>query len=188
MHVTGLPHMTYEVDITANTPCVDVDLAALRQALIQSLHSEAVAEAVLSVSLVDNATIHEINRQYLRHDYPTDVISFPLEWTHPTSDTPGRCAEQRSAGAHIEGEIVASVEFARSEAEQQGWELQSELTLCLVHGMLHLCGYDDLNSAEKQIMRARESAVLSQLGVQVIPGHNDDAGLDFSQPEQEDSE
>ena len=60
--------MTYEVDITANMQCVDVDLMALRQALIQSLRIESVAEAVLSVSLVDNATIHKINLHHLQHD------------------------------------------------------------------------------------------------------------------------
>lgn len=165
--------MTYEVDITANMKCADVDLMALRRAVIQTLRIESVAEAVLSVSLVDNATIHEINLHHLQHDYPTDVISFQLDWTHPNSHTPGSGADGRSADAHIEGEIVVSIEYGRAEAQRLGWELQSELTLYLVHGMLHICGYDDLDPAEKRLMRAREVAVLSRLGLPRIPEHDD---------------
>lgn len=179
--------MTYEVDITANMQCVDVDLMALRQAVIQSLHIESIAEAVLSVSLVDNPTIHEINLHHLQHDCPTDVISFQLDWTHPNSHSPGSGPDGRSAGAHIEGEIVVGIEYARAEAERLGWELQSELTLYVVHGMLHICGYDDLDPAEKQMMRVREATVLDQLGLPKIPGH-DDAELHSCHSAQENHE
>ncbi len=163
--------MPFEVDITARTHAARVDVAALEQAVHRALEVEAVVDAVLSVTLVDNAAIHEINRDHLQHDYPTDVISFQLDWSHPDRDAPGTGPDQRSAGAAIEGEIVASVEYARSEAALQGWETQFELTLYVIHGMLHICGYDDLESAEKEIMRAREAAVLSQLGLPAIPRH-----------------
>lgn len=161
--------MTFEVDITARSFFRDVDLNDLETSLIQALHVEAVAEAVLSVTLTDNADIHRINREHLQHDYPTDVISFQLEWSHPDRDQPEHTADGRSAGARIEGEIIASVEYAAAEAAQQGWDVQSELTLYVIHGMLHICGYDDLEFAEKDVMRAREAAVLNQLGRPVIP-------------------
>ena len=167
--------MNYEVDITANRQCADVDFGALRQAVLQSLRIESVAEAVISVSLVDSETIHAINRSHLQHDYPTDVLSFQLDWTHPGLEAAGCGDESRSAGAHIEGEIIASVEFAQSAAERLDWGLQSELTLYVVHGMLHICGYDDRNPAERQIMRSREATVFTHLGLPTIPRHEDAA-------------
>jgi len=163
--------MTFEVDITANRQIDQVNLNSLQQSVVHALQIEGVAEAVLSITLVDNAAIHEINRKHLQHDYPTDVISFQLDWTHPKRDTPGNRPQDRSSGAHIEGEIIASVEYAITEARQLGWELQSELTLYVIHGMLHICGYDDLDVVEKQFMQARESAVLEQLGLPAIPRH-----------------
>ena len=163
--------MTFEVDITADSQFGSVDLDRLRESLVQALQVESVAEAVLSVTLVDNAAIHEINRGHLQHDFATDVISFQLDWTHPEQDVPGAASHDRSAGAHIEGEIIASVEYAVGEADRLGWEMQSELTLYVIHGMLHICGYDDLDPTEKQMMQARESAVLNQLGLSAIPRH-----------------
>ncbi len=179
--------MTFEVDITTNVQCADVDLNALQQAVVQSLHVESVAEAVMSISLVDNAAIHKFNRNYLQHDYPTDVISFQLDWSHSECGSPGTGVENRSAGAHIEGEIMVSLECAQAEAEQLGWELQSELTLYVIHGVLHVCGYDDLDPAERQMMRAREAAVFRELGLAPIPRHaapsvqSSDSGQEISE-------
>jgi probable rRNA maturation factor len=161
--------MTFEVDITTDSQFGSVGLERLQQSVVQALQIESVAEAVLSVTLVDNAAIHEINRQYLQHDFATDVISFQLDWTHPELDAPGTASRDRSAGAHIQGEIIASIEYAAGEADRLDWELQSELTLYVIHGMLHICGYDDLDPTEKQIMQARESAILNQLGLSEIP-------------------
>jgi len=163
--------MTFEVDIAMDSLFGTVDLERLRESVVQTLQVESVAEAVLSITLVDNAAIHEINREHLQHDFATDVISFQLDWTHPKQNVPGIASHDRSAGAHIEGEIIASVEYAVGEADRLGWELQSELTLYVIHGMLHICGYDDLDPTEKQMMQARESAVLNQLGLSEIPRH-----------------
>lgn len=173
--------MTFEVDITARSEGADVNVADLQQALVQALQVESVAEAVLSVTLTDNADIHQINRDHLQHDYPTDVISFQLDWTHPERDQPGQESQRRSAGARIEGEIIASMEYARAEAARQGWETQSELTLYVIHGMLHICGYDDLESAEKEVMRERESAVLGQLGLPAVPRRTSASAVDSEQ-------
>ena len=163
--------MTFEVDITTDSQFGSVDLERLQQSVVQALQVESVAEAVLSITLVDNAVIHEINREHLQHDFATDVISFQLDWTHPQQDAPGAASHNRSDGAHIEGEIIASVEYAVGEADRLGWDLQSELTLYVIHGMLHICGYDDLDPMEKQMMQARESAVFNQLGLSEIPRH-----------------
>lgn len=157
--------MTFEIDISAPPDC-EVDLQKLEAAVRLGLQVEEVSSAVLSISIVDNSTIHRINREHLAHDYPTDVISFQLDWTCDEADLNDRLrlASGRSTNAAIEGEIVASVEYAREMAPRCGWSTEDELTLYVVHGMLHICGYDDLSVSEKKLMRAREREILKQLG------------------------
>ena len=138
--------------------------------------------AVLSVTLVDNPTMHRLNREHLQHDYPTDVISFPLEWMCGNESCEDRIGylDGRAKGALIEGEIVVSVDYAEEMARRCGWTTQNELTLYAVHGMLHICGYDDLTTDEKQVMRSREKAILGHLGIEVT--YPDDATFDDDEP------
>jgi probable rRNA maturation factor len=156
--------MMYEIDVATRCDC-SVDTDVIRKAIMHGLQHEGVESAVLSVSIVDNKTIHELNRRHLEHDYPTDVISFQLDWSSPDHAEPPVTASGRSKGASIEGEVVVSVEYAAEMAPRCGWSTENELTLYAVHGMLHICGYDDLTQSEKEIMRARELSVLSGLGL-----------------------
>lgn len=164
--------MHAEIDISCDHPDSTINVGALEDALRHALAVEQVASAVLSVTVVDNATIHRLNREHLQHDYPTDVISFPLSWSSPDSETPSVKPDSRSQGASIEGEIVVSAEYAAEMAPRCGWTTQDELTLYAVHGMLHICGYDDLSESEKSIMRSRERAVFEGLGQ--MPQYPDD--------------
>ena len=166
--------MSYEIDITSRQTQLPVSIDGLESAIEFGLRTEAVAEAILSVTVVDNATMHALNRQHLEHDYPTDVISFQLEWTCDGADLNTRCTqlEGRSSGAAVEGEIVVSAEYAAEMAKQCGWSTQDELTLYAIHGMLHICGYDDLTPEEKSVMRLRERAILEGLGLS--PQYPDD--------------
>jgi len=99
---------------------------------------------------VDNATIHRLNKQFLNHDEPTDVISFPLS---------GKGAKT------LEGEIVVGAEVARTRAAELRHDEQQELALYAIHGLLHLCGYDDTTDAAVRRMRARERHYLNVLGL-----------------------
>ncbi len=205
--------MIREIDICNRQQLLAVSKQELTDALACGLQVEYVAAAVLSVSIVDNATIHRINREYLQHDYPTDVISFPLEFRRgrasrprnhgapgPQSgpsggipdDLPGGISGGipgglRAAGATIEGEIVVSAEMACEMAPRGHWTPLSELKLYLIHGMLHICGYDDLTLPEQEIMRYHEQLILSRLGLmsvenQPTPG---EAAADGSVAQQE---
>lgn len=109
----------------------------------------------VSVAIVDDAAIHELNRQFLDHDYATDVLSFPL------TDAPPR----------VEGEIVASLDTARRCAAEVGWEPADELLLYVVHGALHLGGFRDHLPDDARAMRQAERRVLAQLGV-AVPAHD----------------
>tara|TARA_B100000676_G_C17771675_1_gene677102 strand:- start:137 stop:685 length:549 start_codon:yes stop_codon:yes gene_type:complete len=156
--------MNYEIDVACHCDC-DIDTQVIHDAIEHGLRVEGVEAAVLSISIVDNPTIHRLNREHLQHDYPTDVISFQLDWSSAESVEPPVLPEGRAAGASIEGEVVVSAEYAAEMAPQCGWSSENELTLYAVHGMLHICGYDDLTPSEKEIMRAREKSVLSGLGL-----------------------
>jgi probable rRNA maturation factor len=130
---------------------VDVDRI---QAAVQAAFSQSAYEDVtVSVAIVDDEAIHELNRQFLSHDYPTDVLSFPLE------DAPPR----------IEGEIIVSADTAERCASDAGWTPSDELLLYVIHGALHLAGFRDKEPAQAAVMRAREAAALASLGVALSP-------------------
>lgn len=160
--------MPFEIDICNRHDDNAVDLSALRAAVEHVLREEAVESAVISVTIVDNSAIHAINKEHLQHDYPTDVISFQLDWTSSAFDVPPLSADSRSAGASIEGEIVVSYDYAQQNAAEGNWSTADEVTLYVIHGLLHICGYDDLSVAEKRIMRQRERSVLAGLGLHPV--------------------
>ena len=126
-----------------------LERAKIRAAVNEVLRSAGVKNAEISVAIVANDRIHEVNRDFLRHDYPTDVISFLLERDDD----------------RLEGEIVASAEMAVQTAGRWKWPAQHELLLYIVHGMLHLVGYDDTTRAAANKMRRAERITLERLGV-----------------------
>lgn len=191
----------FEIDISNRQSALAFDENRVQAAILRALAIEQVASAVLSISVVDNSAMHKINRDHLQHDYPTDVISFQLDFVsaddlqcddevenededfvdedsseddNVVDDDSANVAdcevltEGRAAGAAIEGEIIASAEMAVSMATDGEWSAEAELILYIVHGLLHICGYDDLTPEEKRIMRARERAILSELGLTAI--------------------
>lgn len=170
----------YSIHLASEQRLLRVARSRLIRLAEETLAAEKVRSAEISLALVDDRRIHEINRRFLGHDYPTDVISFLLESDlPPESNAPRRkragrnhagkkLAGQkpapgvpRGAGKSLGGEIIISVETAMREAADYGWRPIHELSLYVVHGLLHLCGYDDLTPAEQHVMRAREVEVLA---------------------------
>lgn len=153
----------YEIEIADNQECLTIDEDFVKEIVRQTLQTEQVSSATISVAIIDNAQIHELNRQYLNHDYETDVLSFLLEVsTDQRQDSP--TGTPRGAGKTIDGEVIVSTEIAIDMAADYSWGAMDELTLYIVHGLLHLCGYDDLTAEELPIMRARECHVFEVLG------------------------
>jgi probable rRNA maturation factor len=138
------------------------DPAPLREAVRMILDDASIAEATVSVALVDDATIRQLNRRYLNHDESTDVLSFVL---------------QREAG-RLEGEVVVSAETAHRASRRFGWSPADELLLYVIHGALHLIGYDDQAPDERAAMREQERAYLARFGLR--PRYDD------PQPENDD--
>lgn len=120
-------------------------------------------ETEISVLLVDNATIRELNRDYRAKDAPTDVLSFPLEEEREGDAEP---AVIGGPSARLLGDIVISMEKAVEQAAEYGHSVERELAFLAIHGLLHLLGHDhEKGEAAKQAMRAEEKRILAALGI-----------------------
>lgn len=143
----------FHIAITVESARIVVDESQTRRAIRGVLQAAGVRRAEISVAVVDDPTIHQLNQRHLNHDYPTDVLSFLL------AEAPGE----------VDGEIIVSADTAHSVAERLGWPPEHELLLYVVHGALHLVGFDDHEPEDRQTMRDRERAVLAELGIGPVP-------------------
>lgn len=152
----------YVVEIDDSQKTLSVDHRRLCDVVRSVLAAERCASASIGLAIVDNETIHDLNIRYLQHDYPTDVLSFLLESELDEASLPIPKGSPRGCGTRLEGEIIVSAEMAKEFAAKYRWKPLDELTLYVVHGLLHLCGYDDRSSKELAVMRQRESEVLAE--------------------------
>lgn len=132
-----------------------LDFAGLKAAAVAVLEGERVREAKVTLAFVDNPHIHRLNKQFLNHDEPTDVLTFP-------GSDPG--------AKKLEGDVVIGYEIATEYAADRGHAVAQELVLYVIHGCLHLCGYDDTTDAAAAEMRAKERQYLTAAGLPDIAG------------------
>ena len=131
-----------------------MDQTRLIQVVRKSLQVEGYARsAEISIVLMDDEQIHELNRDYRGIDRPTDVLSF--------SQVEGMPVESFEERVSL-GDVVISVETAARQAEARGGTLEDELDLLVAHGMLHLLGYDDETDDGAEEMRERERKILGK--------------------------
>ena len=134
----------------ANPYDQSLDFAALKAAAKAVLEGEGVRSAKIGLAFVDNSHIHRLNKQFLNHDEPTDVLTFP--YSAPNAKT-------------LEGEVVIGYEIAAEYAADRGHTTNRELLLYVIHGCLHLCGYDDTTTKAARQMRIKEREYLIKLGI-----------------------
>jgi len=127
------------IDISSSVRRLNVSRDIVRHAAAATLRAERVKDAMLSITFVGRAGISRLNRRYLGHQGPTDVISFGLERV-------GR------RGAVI-GDVYICVEVARDNARRQGISAREELLRLVVHGTLHVLGYDHPTGAARTTSR-----------------------------------
>jgi probable rRNA maturation factor len=144
----SLRHLVTNIEITNEQCRVPVDERRLRAAIAAVVGADA-RRGAISLAVVDDATIHALNRRYLDHDYPTDVLSFAL------GDDP----------QSLDGEIIVSADAATATAERYGWSAEDELLLYVIHGALHLVGFDDKSPADVATMREQEALHLASFGL-----------------------
>ena len=129
-----------------------LDAALIERAAQAALQHES-AQGDLSVVVTDDEELQRLNRQYLGVDAPTDVLSFPASETDPES------------GARYLGDILVSAPRAGQQAQAAGHPLEAEVQLLVVHGVLHLLGYDHTEPDEKARMWARQAGIMGALGL-----------------------
>ncbi|MCU0877573.1 MAG: rRNA maturation RNase YbeY [Pirellulaceae bacterium] len=143
--------MPLVIEVAAEIAGRTVDEARLKRAVHEVLAKAGIRAGEVSIAVVTDPEMHALNRQYLDHDYPTDVLSFVLEYD-----------EER---AYLEGQIIASIDYAAKEAERFGWSAEDELLLYVIHGALHLVGHDDHTPAGRAAMRKAEAEHLARFGL-----------------------
>ena len=117
----------------------------------------------VSILLVNNEVIRELNRDYRKKDTATDVLSFPLE---EEVEGDGEPSVIGGPTERMLGDIVISIERAGEQAIEYGHSFERELAFLAVHGMLHLLGHDhEADAGAKKIMRAEEDRILAALGI-----------------------
>lgn len=134
------------IEVANEQSALAVNERQLRTAARTVLQRAGLDRASVSLAVVNDQTIQALNRQYLQHDEATDVLSFLLE----------------EAAEGLEGEVVVSAETAARVAARYGWGADEELLLYVVHGALHLVGYDDDTPSNTAKMRAAEKAILAK--------------------------
>jgi len=138
---------TMRVEISSRQAVLRCPAPAIRAVLRKALQMEG-TDAELSVALVGDAEMEALNRRFLGRKGVTDVLAFPYG----------------TQGGLVSGEIVVNAELARREAAARSHTPLDELMLYLVHGLLHLLGYDDHKPAERREMHERERSILAAAG------------------------
>lgn len=111
---------------------------------VAELHSKRLGP--VSYIFCDDNKILEVNKQFLQHDYYTDIITFDY-----------------TEGDKISGDLFISLDTVRTNAEQFGQDYNTELHRVIIHGILHLCGINDKGPGEREIMEAEENKALALL-------------------------
>ena len=129
-------------------------LVATARRLMAAIGQE---DASLSLTLVDDSTIRDLNRAHRGKDKPTDVLSFPLEPEAPVENGAGPEA--------LLGDVVISIDTAKRQARDYGAPLQRELYRLLIHGLLHVVGHDHVVAAERRVMEREERRLADCIGM-----------------------
>ena len=125
---------------------VQLNENALKRALISLCRDHDFKALSLEINLLDDEEIQTLNRQYLGHDYPTDILTFDLSFDETA----------------IEGSLHISLEMVGHQAHEWQLSFEDELFRVIVHGVLHLVGYDDLTAEDKAEMVKMEDRYLDQ--------------------------
>ena len=147
------PDHAISIAIEGDCPAANED--DLLAVVAHTLAAEGVIESVaIGVVLVDDETIHRLNRDYLTHDEPTDIITFALDGDDDF--VAGQGGMRRELG-----EMYISFERAAAQGADWGNDQEREIRFLVVHGVLHLLGWDDAMTEERERMLARQAEILA---------------------------
>ena len=143
--------MSYRIDVEVNSSSTKIpSLENIEHWISTALHSDELNQAEVSVYIVDESESQELNSQYRGKNKPTNVLSFP-------ADIPDE------VGVPLLGDLVVCAPVVEREAQEQGKSLEAHWAHMLIHGTLHLLGYDHINDDEADVMEALETRLITQL-------------------------
>ncbi len=135
--------MTIEI-LTQNVEKPALDWEKVERWIVEVAHLQGRRTGALTYIFCDDERILEVNRQYLQHDYYTDIITF-----------------DNTTGKLIRGDMFISLDTVATNAEAVGASYDDELMRVIIHGVLHLCGINDKGPGEREVMEAHENDALA---------------------------
>ena len=141
-----------DIEIKNLQRTIRINPAPLRRSLVKTLRHEGVRKAALSIVFVSDPQIRSLNRKHLKKNTATDVLAFDF-----------REAPRKKKPRIINGEIIISVETAKTNSRIHRTTLSREIELYAIHGVLHLLGYDDHRASDIVRMRRKEKELLDYL-------------------------
>jgi len=137
--------MAIEIEIINSSATARLPKTKVSDAVNRTVRSEKKNKGRIQIIYVTDKYIHELNNKYLKHNYPTDVISFDM-----------------GDGKEIDGEVYISIDTAKRQANDYSVSLTNEIMRLAVHGTLHLIGYDDQDDESRNKMRLLEEKYISK--------------------------
>lgn len=131
---------------------LDKELDELKDMLSNFCKREDLGNVIFNIIIIDNPTIHKINKEYRDKDAPTDVISFALEDDKTVIEPDG---------VRILGDIYISIDKVHEQALEYSHSFKRELSFLAVHGLLHLLGYDHMEKSDEEVMFKKQEEVLN---------------------------
>jgi len=143
-----------KIQIENNQNKIKIDKRKIRSTTIKLLKYLDCADKEISLSFVNDETIQQLNNQYLHKDKPTNVLSFSLQE-----------GEFNNINPQVLGDIVISLDTAQKDASKSGLSLKQEIDFLIIHGLLHLLGYNHENTTKEEIkkMQRKEKDLFSLL-------------------------
>ena len=146
------------VYIRARLKKASIDLSRFTQVAVNVLSAAGEAQSELSIDLVGDRRMRGLNRKYRQKDRTTDVLAFAMR------------EAEKPVGSPQLGDVVISVPTARRQAREAGHSLDEEVAALLIHGVLHLCGYDhERSEKEAKRMKRREHGILNKVRPMLQP-------------------
>jgi probable rRNA maturation factor len=144
------------IELAQNFKGIKVNSRKIRELVRAICKRFELSRATISIAIVDDDQIIRVNRQFLNHDHPTDVISFDLS--------------DQQMSPEVVFELVVNGQLAIRQAKVRGHDSLSELALYITHGLLHNLGYNDAQAKDAKKMHQMEDEILTSLGFGQVYG------------------
>jgi len=156
-----------EVEVFDETGSLSVEDRALIENILNfsADYLDLSENTEVSVTLVDNYRIREINNEYRNKNYATDVISFAMDDTHEDDMFGEISFNEEIEFPHILGDLFISLDKMKEQAEEYGHSEKREMGFLTVHGFLHLNGYDHMTDKEEKEMFGIQEKILGEFGL-----------------------